>query len=253
MIKNYIEEVKRLTIKNNKIRLIIIDDNEDDCDLLKEFFSNCDDIELCSVELNSIEGVRKVKKYNPDVVLTDFVMPNIDGSEVIKSIKMTSDENPKVIVLSGVNDIKIINEAFECGADYYLMKPVSLLFLKEKIISIFNKDRKNNFKDRSVNACIRDIGVPIRLSGYDYAVEAVNMMLESDRGMMLKEINGVIAQKNYTSIQCVDACLHNAILKAHELHNSKYESLFGEVKRCPSNYIFLRTVREYIRNNRSIN
>lgn len=233
--------------KSEKIKLVVIDDNEDDCNLFKEFFSSCSDIEICAVESNSVDGLKKVEEYNPDVVLTDFIMPNIDGSEVIKRIRANLLKNPKIIVLSGINDISIINEALECGADYYLMKPISLFFLKEKIVSIFNRSIKNGNKDRRVNTCIRSIGLPIGLSGYDYAVDAVNMMLENERGMILKEITSIIAEKNYTSIQCVDACLHNAILKAHELQNKKYKSLFGDIPKCPSNYVFLRVVREYMR------
>lgn len=235
--------------EGKKIKLVAIDDNTDDCNLFKEFFHSCPEIELCAIESNSFEGLKKVRECSPDIVLTDLIMPDIDGSEVIKRIRDSLFKKPKIIVLSGVNDVTIINEALEGGADYYLLKPVSLLFLKEKIVSIFNRNSKNNTNNINVNTCMRDIGLPIGLSGYDYAIDAVNIILENNRGMMLKEINNIIAKKNYTSAQCVDACLHNAILKAHALHNEKYKNLFGDIKKCPSNYVFLRTIREYIKGN----
>ena len=116
--------------EGKKIKLVAIDDNTDDCDLFKEFFPSCPEIELCAIESNSFEGLKKVREYSPDVVLTDLIMPDIDGSEVIKRIRDSLFKKPKIIVLSGVNDVNIINEALEGGADYYLLKPVSLLFLK---------------------------------------------------------------------------------------------------------------------------
>lgn len=232
--------------KNNKIKLLVIDDNLDDCRMLSEFFSSCKEIDFCGFVLDGYKGLEKVKKDYPDIVLTDFIMPKFDGFEVVKNIKKANGSKIKVIVLSGVGDVKVVNKAFECGADYYVMKPVSLAFLKQKIISVFSEKSESLFDAKSINICMKDIGIPTKLSGYDYAVEAVNIMLKSKRGLRLKEISGEIADNNYTTVQCVDACLHNAILKAHEKQNRKYTDLFGRLKRCPSNYVFLRTLREYI-------
>ena len=238
--------------ETDKIRLAIIDDNAEDCYAFSKFFSSCPEIEICKAFTNVDDGLKNISKIVPNLVLTDFIMPDMDGSQVIKNIKSIYNEKVKVIVLSGVNDSKIINEAFRCGADYYLLKPISPTFLKERIISIFNKNEEYKFKGLSINKFVKDIGIPIGLSGYDYAIDAINIMLKSAKGIMLKEINSLIAQKNYTSIQCVDACLHNAIKKAHYTGNEQYKNLFGNARKCPSNYVFLRVIREYIKINSSI-
>lgn len=240
-----------------KIKLLIIDDNIDDCKIYKEFFSLHPEVEICAISTDGIEGINLAKKHRPDVVLTDFIMPNIDGSEIVRNINSTLGDKTKVIVLSGISDTTIINETLKCGADYYLMKPVELKFLLQKIISVYNKDKNhknhNTYNNTKcyINNYVNSIGVPVGLSGYDYIIEGINIMVKNKRGMLLKEINGVIAKNNYTSIQCVDACMRNAIIKTHENCNTKYMNLFGKPNKCPSNYVFLRTIREDIINNKT--
>lgn len=240
------------------INLLIIEDNLDERDIFEDFFRMDKNINLCGIAKDGLEGIKKAKTCNPDIVLTDFLMPNLDGAEVVRNIKNISNGQIKIIVISGVSNSKIADEILSIGADYYIIKPTELSFLRNKIISIYQKSlidnslicnsqmlSQNGENKAYVNEFIKELGIPLNCSGYNYIVESINIMLANLKGMTLKEIYYIIAKNNSTSVGSVENCTHNVIKKAHKIYNPVYKSLFGNsYKKCPSNSIFLNTVKE---------
>ena len=88
---------------------------------------------------NGDEGLKKFKKYNPDLVLTDIVMPIMDGLEMTKEIKQISQFTP-VIVFSAFSDRDRLLGAIDARVDKYLIKPLSDDELCEAIFKVA-KDR----------------------------------------------------------------------------------------------------------------
>lgn len=245
------------TYSSFDIRLLVIEDNLDERNIFEEFFKRDKNIHLCGVAKDGVEGIEKVKVCNPSIVLTDFLMPKLDGAEVVKNIKDISDGQIKVIVLSAISNAKIADEALSNGADYYAMKPIELSELSNKIVYIYQKGlginysymsqthNKNNKNKVYINIFINNLGVPINCSGYNYIIEAINIIFSVNKVMTMKEIYCMIAKNNMTSIECVEACIHNAIKKTHKVCNKNYESLFGNFyNKCPGNSAFLNTVKE---------
>jgi len=69
------------------------------------------------------DGLKKFKKYKPDIVITDILMPIRDGLEMAKDIKHISRETP-IIVLSAFSEKKRLLKAIDVGIDKYLIKPI---------------------------------------------------------------------------------------------------------------------------------
>src|SRR5688572_13594517 len=69
-------------------------------------------------------GEEIFKQWRPDVVLTDFALPDLDGISLIKRLKEI-DEWPEIIVISGQGTVARAVEAGQAGAFYFLEKPVS--------------------------------------------------------------------------------------------------------------------------------
>ncbi|ARR00251.1 MULTISPECIES: response regulator transcription factor [Campylobacter] len=125
---------------------------------------------------NGDEGLKKFKKYNPDIVITDIVMPIIDGLEMTKQIKSISRSTP-VIVLSAFSDQDRLLGAIDAGVNKYLIKPVEMQELLE-IIYKFAKDMGfiaqvdfgNGVKfDKAKRALINSDGVEISLTKKEIA------------------------------------------------------------------------------------
>ena len=71
---------------------------------------------------NGMEGIRLVKEFEPNVVLLDLMMPDVDGWQVCKSIRKTS--NVPILVLSALNEPRMVASVLDAGADDFLVKPV---------------------------------------------------------------------------------------------------------------------------------
>ncbi len=71
---------------------------------------------------NGIEGVRLVRDFEPNVVLLDLMMPDVDGWQVCKLIRKTS--NVPILVLSALNEPRMVASVLDAGADDFLVKPV---------------------------------------------------------------------------------------------------------------------------------
>ncbi|WP_086244492.1 response regulator transcription factor [Campylobacter devanensis] len=120
---------------------------------------------------NGDEGLKKFKKYNPDLVITDIIMPIMDGLEMAKEIKCISRFTP-VMVLSAFSQKERLLSAIDVGIDKYLIKPIDIEELfdaicklaKEKIgvaseIEIGNGFKFNKTKRVLINSAGEEIGL----------------------------------------------------------------------------------------------
>lgn len=74
---------------------------------------------------NGEEGLKKFKKFNPNIVITDILMPIRDGLEMSRDIRAISPETP-IVVLSAFNDKDKLMQAIEIGINKYLLKPIDM-------------------------------------------------------------------------------------------------------------------------------
>ncbi|MCM8786610.1 MAG: response regulator [Candidatus Omnitrophica bacterium] len=84
------------------------------------------------------EALNIYPKENPDVILLDLGLPDINGREILKEVKEKSP-SIKVIVVSGYKDQKTKEELTQLGADYFLGKPVAPSQLYEQLRNVLNK------------------------------------------------------------------------------------------------------------------
>jgi DNA-binding NarL/FixJ family response regulator len=115
---------------SNAIRIVIADDHEIFRDGFKVLFKNQKELELVGEAGNGKELLEIVEKENPDIVITDIKMPEMDGIEACKVIKKKYSST-KVIALSMFNEDNLIIDILEAGAKGYLLKNTS----KDELLS----------------------------------------------------------------------------------------------------------------------
>ena len=104
-------------------RILIVDDEIAVCKMLEMFFERGGyDVETIT---NPAQTTEVYAKFNPDIVLLDLLMPELDGISVLKKIKEI-DETAKVIIISELQDIAMAKEALKHGAIDYFTKPIQL-------------------------------------------------------------------------------------------------------------------------------
>lgn len=100
-------------------KILVIDDDSAVTDLLSLLLrSQGFDVTATN---NSTDGLNFVREIQPDLVVLDLMMPEIDGWEVCKAVRAFSDV--PIIVLSALNDPSMIASVLDSGADDYLTKP----------------------------------------------------------------------------------------------------------------------------------
>ena len=89
-------------------------------------------------------GLEAVCKNKPDLVIVDWEMPNIDGAQFVRMVRSPATfpvPDVPIIMLSGHSDRWRIVEAARIGAHEYLLKPVSIQALHNRIIAIIGQPR----------------------------------------------------------------------------------------------------------------
>ncbi len=101
------------------IKLIVIDDDTAVTDLLSLLLKS-QGFEVLATN-NSSDGLNMIREVQPDLVILDLMMPEMDGWEVCRSVRQFSQV--PIIILSALNDPSMIASVLDAGADDYLTKP----------------------------------------------------------------------------------------------------------------------------------
>ncbi|HBI93756.1 MULTISPECIES: sporulation transcription factor Spo0A [Terrisporobacter] len=262
---------------NEKIKIVLADDNKDFCQLLKEYLSNEEDIEILGIAKDGIEALELVQKTQPDLLVLDVIMPHLDGLGVIEKLNsMDLPKQPKIIVLSAVGQDKITQTAINLGADYYIVKPFDFVIfinrirelVTNKVVGGEPKIRQNqevqmtrsdyvkntgNIETEITNI-IHEIGVPAHIKGYLYLREAIKMVIDNVEllGAVTKELYPSIAKKYNTTPSRVERAIRHAIEVAWSRGKvDTINQLFGytvhNTKGKPTNSEFIAMIADKLR------
>lgn len=88
---------------------------------------------------DGFECLDKLKNVNPDILLLDINMPNMNGIEVLEELKVRKD-NLKVLILTVHSEVEYLVKAVDIGANGYILKDSGSAELKQAISAIINND-----------------------------------------------------------------------------------------------------------------
>ncbi len=135
-------------IDDDKVLVLIVEDNVDVRDFIKDSLGD----EIAVIEAsNGEQGIRKAEKLIPDLIISDVLMPKMDGNELTRILK--NDEKTShipIILLTAKSGQESKLEGLETGADDYLTKPFDPKELQVRIKNLINIRRKlqEKFSDR---------------------------------------------------------------------------------------------------------
>ena len=110
-----------------KIKLLVIDDNINLVEMVKEYFNQKNNIDVVLTANDGEEGIEVIQKEkdNYDVIILDLIMPKKDGIYVLEEMKKRGISK-NVIVATSYNANEIIREVSELGVSYFILKPFML-------------------------------------------------------------------------------------------------------------------------------
>lgn len=114
-------------------RILIVDDAAFMRMMIKDIL-NKNGYEVVGEADNGKKAVEKFKELNPDLVIMDITMPEVDGIQAVKEIKKI-DGNSKVVMCSAMGQQAMVIEAIQAGAKDFIVKP----FQADRVIEAVNK------------------------------------------------------------------------------------------------------------------
>src|ERR1700737_2877498 len=115
-------------------RILVVDDNEVNVELLVAILASEDYV--VSTATDGVEALPKIAAENPDIVLLDVMMPELDGFEVCQRIKADPTmEGIPVIMVTALIDVDDLVKGFNAGADDFVTKPFNVLALMARVDS----------------------------------------------------------------------------------------------------------------------
>lgn len=137
-------------------RLLIVDDEP----FIAEGISRIVDwaeygIEICLATSSSLEALDYILKNHVDILLTDIKMPDLNGIDLIRTIKQR-EIDVCIIVLSGYNEFEYVRTAALMGIENYLLKPVNIAELDKTLLNTIRniENKKLNLKNKHENYMI---------------------------------------------------------------------------------------------------
>lgn len=248
----------------NKIKVLMIDDNEGLIDLAHEYFKDSN-ISIEAEAKDGIEGLTKIKEEynNYDVILLDLIMPHKDGMSVLKDLKREKiDVFNKIIVATSYNDPKTIRKISEYGISYFILKPFEMSDLEDKIIDTCKGDetegkvidfKKGDLKI-SITRILHELGIPSHIKGYQYIREAIDIIYNNPDviGGITKELYPELAKKFDTTVSRVERAIRHAIEVSWNRGSwDLMEEIFGHSvdidKAKPTNSEFIVTIADKLK------
>lgn len=114
-------------------RVLIVDDAAFMRMTIKKMLEAHDHV-VCGEAANGIEAVQKYSEVNPDVVLLDITMPEMNGVEALKKIKEI-DKGARVVICSAMGQQAMVAQAIQFGAKDFIVKP----FEEDRLIASIEK------------------------------------------------------------------------------------------------------------------
>ena len=214
-------------------KILIIDDDEIVRETLKVLLGKEYKIILAE---NGFAGIRKFENENPDLIITDLMMDDLNGIEILKKVKESIVDTP-VILITGFEEIQSTIEAIQLGAYDYLEKPLDIEKLKICV--------KRALKHKKLND---SVGTTISQEINDYKIEfnfvtktpALKHIIKNIGHVSLNKVNVLIQGESGTGKELVAKLIHSSgitkkdpfvAVNCSALTETLLESeLFGHVK-----------------------
>ena len=129
-------------MKSSPLKILVVDDDLDIIEILKYNLNKSG--YLVKSAKNGIEAIKRAKKFMPNIILMDVMMPEMSGIEACSEIKEIDELSETMIIfLSARSEDYTQISAYDAGADDYISKPIKPKILLKKISNIAKKIKSN--------------------------------------------------------------------------------------------------------------
>ncbi len=249
-----------------KLRIVIADTNEDLRSMLADVINAEEDMLVVGSAGDGIEALSLVDAHQPDVLLTDLILPRLDGLGLLKALTLR-EESPAALVLSGLFNEQVISACAELGIYYFIPKPCDLPALlsnirqanatrTRKVLPLsqavaMTPDPVEPSLEMVVTDIIHEVGVPAHVKGYQYLREAICLTVQDMDviNAVTKVLYPAVAKKFDTTPSRVERAIRHAIEIAWDRGDLEtLQKFFGytvsNIKGKPTNSEFIAMIAD---------
>jgi PAS domain S-box-containing protein len=216
--------------ENTRVEILIVEDSPTQAAELKYTLERHNF--AITVACNGIEALAQINARMPSIVISDIVMPGMDGYQLCRKIKQDDRfKNLPVILLTSLSDPRDVVQGLECGADNFLTKPYEEKYIISRIQYILaNKNLKDVERTQ--------LGVEIVLDNERYFIKSDRIQILN---LLLSSYDAAI-QKNYALVKT-----QKELKTLNEQLEQMVESRTAALRESEGRYrLLLESVTDYV-------
>ena len=260
-------------ITQRKPKVLIVDDDKEYVKAISAAIARRGSIDLIGYAYAGIEAIDMIEEGEPDIVILDIIMPNLDGIGVLERLSIKNKFNmPIFIVVSAIINEKIAAHTISLGAEYFMQKPIDIealvnrieMFSKEVDTSLTAPVNKNELRivskptapdiEAMVTNIIHEVGIPAHIKGYQYLRNAIIMAVDDLDiiNSITKELYPTVADNFSTTPSRVERAIRHAIEVAWDrgdpdVLNAFFGYTIANAKGKPTNSEFIAMIADKLR------
>ena len=207
MAEFVMEEDNAVSTADRAYSMLFVEDNADMRDFLYDQLSRSFNIETA---VNGVEALKLLAERRFDIVVTDIMMPAMDGYELCSRIKENVDSsNIPVVFLTAKNDLDSKLKALKCGGEAYIEKPFSIKYFRQQIMSLLD----NRQHERKAF---------LKKPFFTIDSMKLNKADEEFMNKVVKIVTDNIADENFSELQAAHARFANCFLSCCDFSGSLF-------------------------------
>ena len=222
-------------------------------------------MELAGAAGDGEEALELVSRLRPDVLLTELMLPKLDGLSLLRRVAEASP-GTRCVVVSGFWNERVIAECSELGVCYFIPKPCDAASVLSNIRQLTAAKRPQAarmpvaapYSEPSLEAMVTDIiheiGVPAHIKGYQFLRDAILLTMNEPEyiNAVTKRLYPEIAKKNGTTASRVERAIRHAIEVAWDRGdvdtlNSYFGYTIHNLRGKPTNSEFIAMIADKMR------
>ncbi len=202
LAQEMLQDAEEKEVDENVETILVVEDNDE----LRSFLQSILSEQFCVITAaNGKEGLKKARLNYPDMIVSDVMMPEMDGLTMVKQIRANTEiSHTPIILLTSKSAVESEIEGLKLGIEDYITKPFSASLLKARIINIFETRKRMQAL---------------------YCSQLIAPSDKADNSYTLDEKNSDLVSKE-------DRALLNSLIKAINGHDPEKDSIHEEIKQA---------------------
>ena len=246
-----------------KTRVILADANEEFRELLRGSIEKTGEFEVVGTAGDGMSALKLVTEKKPQLLITDLLLPELDGFGLLDRLAST-DDRPSTLIVSALYRDSIVAQAMERGVSFFMPKPCETESLLERMrqaigMEALAEESEAQALERQVTSVIHEVGVPAHIKGYQYVREAIIIAVQDMDviNAVTKVLYPEVAKRYATTPSRVERAVRHAIEVAWERGDlDTLQRYFGYTvnssKGKPTNSEFIAMIADRIRLQRKV-